>query len=236
MKKSVFLTISSFVLYFLQSLVRGILVGTFNTNESVAEICSIFLILAIVFWVIRKKETLSYYGICKWEETSFYKTNFLLFLVPFVNLPYLFSGAKINIVFTVTSSIFIGIMEELVFRSFLCRSIEQVSDKNKAIIISSLIFGCFHLINIGSYPFIYVILQVLYAFSMGIVFSVVFYQSNSIIPCVIVHIVIDFFGEFEIEPIFIVEIFGTILCGLCAIYFYFKNNSIKKQENCGGSK
>lgn len=229
MKKSVFLTISSFVLYFLQSLVRGILAGTFNTNESIAEICSVFLVLAAVFFMIRKKETLSYYGICKWKGNNFYKTNFFLFLVPFVNLPYLFSGAKINIVFAIISSIFIGIMEELIFRSFLCRSIEQVSDKNKAVIISSLIFGCFHLINIGNYPLIYVMLQVLYAFSIGIAFSVVFYKSNSIIPCVIIHIVTDFLGAFEVEPIFIVEVFGTIICSLCAIYFYFRNNSIKKQ-------
>ncbi len=226
MKKSVFLTISSFVSYFLQSLVRGILVGTFNTNESTAEICSIFLVLAIVFFMIRKKETLSYYGICKWEGDNFYKTNFFLFLVPLVNLPYLFSGAKINIVFAIISSIFIGIMEELIFRSFLCRSIEEVSDKNKAIIISSLIFGCFHLINIGNYPLMYVMLQVLYAFSLGIAFSVVFYKSNSIIPCVIIHIIIDFLGTFELEPILIAEIFGTIICSLCAIYFYFKNNPI----------
>lgn len=224
MKKSVFLTISSFALYFLQSFVRGILAGTFNANERIAEICSILFVLAIVFFMIRKKETLVYYGICKWEGDHFYKTNFFLFLVPLVNLPYLFSGAKINIVLAIISSSFIGIMEELIFRSFLCRSIEWVSDKNKAIIISSLIFGCFHLINIGSYPFIYVMLQVLYAFSVGIAFSVVFYKCSSIIPCILIHIIIDFLGSFETEPILIVEIFGTIICGLCAIYFYFKNN------------
>ncbi len=228
MKKSVFLTISSFILYFLQSLVRGILVGTFNTNESIAEICSIFLVLAIVFFMIRKKETLSYYGISKWEGDNFYKINFFLFLVPLVNLPYLFSGAKINIVFAISSSVFIGIMEELIFRSFLCRSIEQMTDKNKAIIISSLIFGCFHLVNIGNYPLIYVLLQVLYAFAMGIAFSVVFYKSNSILPCVIIHIIVDFFGTFELEPIFIAEVFGTMICSLCAIYYYL---IVRKRED-----
>lgn len=220
MKKSVFLTVISFILYFLQSLIRGILIGTFNTNEIIAEICSIFLVLAIVFFMIRKKETLSYYGICKWEGNNFYKINFLLFLVPLVNLPYLFSGAKINIILAIISSVFIGIMEELIFRSFLCRSIEQMSNKNKAIIISSVIFGCFHLINIGSYPLKYVLLQVLYAFAMGIAFSVVFYENKSILPCVIIHIAVDFFGAFELKPIFRTEVIGTIICSLCAIYFY----------------
>lgn len=227
MKKSVFLTIISFLLYFFKSLIRGILVGTFNTNESIAEICSIFLVLATVFFMIRKKETLSYYGICKCEGKNFYKTNSFLFLVPLVNLPYLFSGAKINIILAIFSSVFIGIMEELIFRSFLYRSIEQLSDKNKAIIISSVIFGCFHLINIGNYPLIYVLLQIVYAFALGIAFSVVFYKNKSILPCIIVHIMIDFLGTFELKPIFIAEVIGTMICSLCAVYFYF---FVRKQE------
>ena len=56
---------------------------------------------------------------------------------------------------------------------------------------------------------------------MGIVFSVVFYESKSILPCIIIHILVDFLGTFELEPIFIVEIIGTIICSLCAIYYYF---------------
>ena len=118
-------------------------------------------------------------------------------------------------------------MEEVIFRSFLCRSIEQISNKNKAIIISSMIFGCFHFLNIGNYPLKYILLQVLYAFAMGIVFSVVFYESKSILPCIIIHILVDFLGTFELEPIFIVEIIGTIICSLCAIYYYF---FVRKKE------
>lgn len=225
MKKSVFLAVASFILYLLQSLICGIIVGTFNIDESIAEICSSIFVLGIVFFMIRKR--LSYYGFCKWKGNDFYKINFVLFLVPLVNVPYLFSGAKINIVIAIISSIYIGIMEEIVFRSFLCRSIEQMSNENIAIIISSMIFGCFHFLNIGNYPLIYVLLQVLYAFGMGIVFSVVFYKSKSIIPCIIIHILIDFLGTFELEPIFIAEIIGTIICSLCALYYYF---FVRKKE------
>lgn len=82
MKKSVFLTITSFILYFLKSLIRGIIVGTFNIDESIAEICSSIFVLVIVFFMIRKGERLSYYGICKWKGDNFYKTNFFsLFLL-----------------------------------------------------------------------------------------------------------------------------------------------------------
>lgn len=112
-------------------------------------------------------------------------------------------------------------MEELIFRSFLCRSIEQISDKNKAIIISSVIFGGLHFINIGNYPLVYVFLQVLYAFAIGIAFASVFYKTKSILICIMIHAIVDFLGTFELEPIWIAEVIGTIICSFCAVCYYF---------------
>lgn len=56
MKKPISLTIISLILYFLQSFICGILIGTLNVNEIFAEIISIFLVLAIVLFMIRKKK------------------------------------------------------------------------------------------------------------------------------------------------------------------------------------
>lgn len=228
--KPIILTIICFLLYLLKSLVSGIFIGTFNANEICAEIFGTFLVLAIVFFVIKKKGMLSYLGICIWECDNLFKTYFLLIFVPLVNLPYLFSGAKINIVLAIISSVFVGIMEELIFRSLLCRSIEQISDKNRAIVISSVIFGVLHLLNIGNSSLEYVLMQVLYAFAMGIAFSVVFYRTKSILICIIIHTIIDFLGTFEVKPMFIAEIIGTIICCLCAVYYYYL---YKKEQNGG---
>lgn len=228
--KPIILTIICLVLYLLKSLVSGIFIGTFHANEMCAEIFSTFFVLAIVFFIIKKKEMLSYLGICKWQCDNLFKMHFLLFIVPFVNLPYLFSGAKINIVSAIFSSVFVGIMEELIFRSLLCRSIEQVSNKNKAIVISSVIFGGFHLLNIGNYPLEYVLMQVMYAFAIGIAFSVIFYKTKSILICIIIHTLVDFLGAFELEPIFIAEVIGTVICCLCAAYYYFHYMKGNKME------
>lgn len=220
MKKSITLTIVTFLLYFLQSLISGILIGTYNADETIAQLISI-IVLAIVFLMIKKKELFSYYGLCIWQCDNFLKTHFLLFLVPLVNLPYLFFGTKIDIPAAIISSIFIGIMEELIFRSFLCRFIEQISNENRAILISSLLFGGFHLLNIGNYPLVFVLLQVLYAFAIGIAFAVVFYKTKSILPCMAIHAVVDFLGSFELKPILIADSIGTIICCVCAVYYYF---------------
>ncbi|MBD5465188.1 MAG: CPBP family intramembrane metalloprotease [Lachnospiraceae bacterium] len=219
-RKSIILTIVAAILYLSQSLIRGILIGTLNVNETFAELSSAFLVLLIIFFLIGKKERQSYFGIRLWECDNCFKINGLLFLIPLVNLPYLFFGARINIMVAVINSIFVGIMEELIFRGFLCRFIEEKSHENRAIMISSLIFGVFHLVNIGSYPYLYVLLQVLYAFAIGIVFATVFYKTKSILNCIIVHSIVDILGSFEAEPIFAVEIIGTIICVLYAIYYY----------------
>lgn len=221
MKRTGILTIVSLILYLFQALVCGLLIGTMHVNETLAEGFSMLIVLAIIFLMIRKKEKLEYFGVCGWKCDDFFKTNFFLFFVPLVNLPYVFSGAKIDMALAIVDSIFIGVMEELIFRSFLCRSIEQRLDKNRAIILSSLIFGCFHLINIGNYPLIYVLIQVGYAFSMGIVFAVVFYKVKSILPCIVIHAIVDFLGMFAVEPIFVAEIIGAIVCIVCAVYYYF---------------
>lgn len=221
MKRTGILTIVSLILYLFRSLICGLLIGTMHVNEVLAEGLSIFVVLAVIFFMIRGKERLTYFGICGWERDGFLKANFFLFFVPLVNLPYVFLGAGIDVMPAILDSIFIGVMEELIFRSFLCRAVEQRLDRNKAIIISSLIFGCFHLINIGNYPLIYVLLQVVYAFSMGIVFAVVFYMTKSILSCMVIHAMVDFLGSYAAEPILIIEAIGTIVCIACAVYCFF---------------
>lgn len=224
-KKSLTLTIVAFILYFSQSLIRGILIGTFNLNGFLAELFSILLVLLVIFVMISRKEKLSYFGIRLWECDNYFKMHGVLFLIPLLNLPYLFCGSKINVEDAVLNSIFAGIMEELIFRGFLNRFIEAKTNKNKAVFISSLFFGMLHLVNIGSYPLLYILLQVVYAFAIGVVFSVVFYKTKSILTCIIVHSLVNILGSFETKPIFAVEIIATIVCVLCAVYYYFFINN-----------
>lgn len=60
-----------------------------------------------------------------------------------------------------------------------------------------------------------------YAFSMGIVFAVVFYKTKSILPCMVIHAMVDFLGSYAAEPILIIEAIGTIVCIACAVYCFF---------------
>lgn len=137
MINSVRLTLVALLFYLLQSLLCGIMIGTFCMNAVWAELSSAVVVVAVLVLMMRKKEVLSYYGICTGQWAHFMKNQFFLLLVPLVNLPYLykadFSSTELHIGFSLIHSLFVGIMEELIFRSFLCRSIEQQSNEQKAV-------------------------------------------------------------------------------------------------------
>ncbi len=79
MKRTGILTIVSLILYLFRSLICGLLIGTMHVNEVLAEGLSIFVVLAVIFFMIRGKERLTYFGICGWEGDGFLKANFFLF-------------------------------------------------------------------------------------------------------------------------------------------------------------
>ena len=99
--------------------------------------------------------------------------------------------------------------------------------------VSSVIFGAFHLLNIGNIPFAFVLLQVLYAFAAGVSFAVVFYKTKSILFCMMVHTLDDFLGSFEVQPIWEAEVLGTVVCCACGGYAYLYINKTVRVRRTG---
>lgn len=71
------------------------------------------------------------------------------------------------------------ILEELLFRGAITKVLLQKYSPVKAIIISALIFGIFHL-NPA---------QILAAFLIGLLLAWVYYKTGSLIPCILIHII-----------------------------------------------
>ena len=79
----------------------------------------------------------------------------------------------------------VGFIEEILFRGFLFEAIEKESVK-KAIIISTLTFGIGHIVNLfNGQDTLNTIIQIIYALSLGYLFVMIFYKSNSLVPCII---------------------------------------------------
>lgn len=94
----------------------------------------------------------------------------------------------------------VGFFEEVLFRGFLLVILLQVLPKTKrgiigAIVLSSMIFGLIHLLNLFSGAnFFNTIMQVGYSFLTGALWSVVFLKTKNIWIGVVFHAVYNFSG------------------------------------------
>lgn len=82
----------------------------------------------------------------------------------------------------------VGFIEEILFRVFLFKAIEKESVKKAIIIIiiSTLTFGIGHIVNLfNGQDTLNTIIQIIYALSLGYLFVMIFYKSNSLVPCII---------------------------------------------------
>lgn len=75
-------------------------------------------------------------------------------------------------------AIFGPILEELLFRGAITNALLEKYTPTKAIIISALVFGIFH-INLA---------QVVTATLIGLLLGWVYYKTKSLIPCILIHI------------------------------------------------
>ena len=91
----------------------------------------------------------------------------------------------------------VSINEELVFRVVLNSELLKYKTRFMSILLSSLIFGLIHLVNInslGSIP--YVLLQVLYSFGFGLVLALIYTYTDNLLYVFLMHLVFDFINGF----------------------------------------
>ncbi len=97
----------------------------------------------------------------------------------------------------VLSMLLVGFVEEMLFRGFLFKAMLGNGKTIPAIIVSALTFGIGHIVNLfaGQANF-ETVMQVIFAVSWGFIFTMAFYKSRSLIPCIIAHAMVDVFSLF----------------------------------------
>jgi len=112
------------------------------------------------------------------------------------------SWPDIKTVLIFSASMFmVGTGEEIVFRGLLLNNMIKKWGVNKsgvikAIIVSALIFGGVHLLNVIVAPPITVIMQAINAACAGVLFSVIYIRCRNIWAVIIVHMLVDWFALF----------------------------------------
>lgn len=199
MKKEIVFTVISISVYFALVNFAIRLSYAINIPNSINALTGIIFMIGIILY-LKKKKLLSYYGISNLKELE-YKN--LLYCIPMIivalsNLRY---GIHINyswfqLVLISLEALGVGFAEEILFRGFLMKAIMNKS-ATAAIVISSTLFGIIHIFNLlyGA-DIVATLAQVVYASALGLMFSMFFYRTNNIIPCIICHCAINMTNTF----------------------------------------
>ena len=126
-------------------------------------------------------------------------------------------GLRLSVLETilyVISMICVGFIEEVIFRGFLFQALCKENVK-RAIAISSVTFGIGHIVNLlNGAELIPTLLQICYAAAIGFLFTVIFYQSKSLIPCIIAHSMVNSLSAVAGEGTEVLNIITAIILTL----------------------
>lgn len=148
-------------------------------------------VMGTVLLLFVKKHGLSeYFGLCC-SEVSAAK---MLFYIPlylaaargvFFGLG--IEGTVLEAVFRTVMMLFVGFLEEIIFRGFLYKGMARRNEK-RAIIISALTFAIGHIVNLLNGQDVFdTVIQIVYAVAVGFVLVFVFQRTGSLLHCIAFH-------------------------------------------------
>lgn len=202
-------------------------------NYGVADYRTVLVnfVLTLVICIFIKKSNLTeYFGLNKFPKAKEYLYFIPLIMIVSINL---WNGVNLNntigyIICHICAMIFVGFIEEIIFRGFLFKMMEKDGVKS-AIIVSSITFGIGHIINLfNGAEIIPTIIQIIQACSIGYLFVIIFYKSKSMWPCIVTHAAINSLSVFNVESeslSYIITIFVVLVSLGYALYI---NKKIKE--------
>lgn len=157
-------------------------------NIAAAAFNAVMTAVLIVF--IAKNNLAKHVGLCR-SEVSAAK---MLFYIPLIlcATATLFFGVGLEMspaatVFRTVKMIFVGFLEEVIFRGFLFKGICK-ENVTRAIVISSVTFGIGHIVNLfNGYDILSAVVQIVFAVAVGFLLVFIFYRTGSLIACICFH-------------------------------------------------
>ena len=168
--------------------------------ESIWMLVSLSLIAVGITIFVKKNHLEEKYGLIGWPKN----TKKYLFFIPmwFLTTGGLWGGIALSYsgiaqVFAILSMFLVGYVEEMIFRGFLFKALIPKDGIKIAIIISAVTFGIGHIVNLlAGQANLETVIQVFYAIAWGFIFTMVFYKSKSLVPCIIAHGLVDALSKF----------------------------------------
>lgn len=192
----------------------------------------------VLFNFIRKNNLQKRYGLCKSPVPA---CRFLYYM-PLIILASgnLWNGVAVNYtsvetVCRIICMLCVGFLEEVIFRGLLFKAIARDNIKS-AIIISSVTFGIGHIINLfngSGMNLLNNLCQIVFAIAVGFLLVTIFYRSGSLLPCIIVHSVINMLSTFANDTNLTAEmhlLHIAILIVITVIYTLILTRTLPKKQ------
>lgn len=154
----------------------------------------------LLIW-LKKNGLFGKYGLCRMSS----KASRFLFFIPLAvaSSTNLWFGLKLNMPLTESllfagSMLFVGFLEEIIFRGLLFRAMAKGGIRS-AVIVSSVTFGTGHIVNLfngSGMDLAENLCQVVYAVAFGFVFVLIFHKGGSLIPCILSHSAVNVLSVF----------------------------------------
>lgn len=153
------------------------------------------LLSAFFYGWIRKNRLQPYYGLRPVASADYRKYLYFLPLLVLSTANFwngvVFERPLLDAVLFIGSMLFIGFLEEIIFRGFLFKALSKKSMRS-ALIISSITFGMGHIVNLlNGADFLPTLLQIGYATALGFLFTVLFMKTKSLWPGILAHAAIN---------------------------------------------
>ena len=176
----------------------------------VALVLSFFL-----YGWIRKNKLQQYYGLRRITSIDFRKYLYFLPLLLLSTANFwngaVFEHSLLETALFIASMLFIGFLEEVIFRGFLFKALSRKSIRS-ALIISSVTFGMGHIVNLlNGAAFLPTLLQIGYATAIGFLFTVLFLKTKSLWPGIFAHAFINASSIFAVAGDGSVQIIGGLV-------------------------
>ena len=164
----------------------------------VALVLSLFL-----YGWIRKNKLKQYYGLRQVASVDYRKYLYFLPLLVLATANLwngmVFEHAFLDTFLFIVCMLFIGFLEEIIFRGFLFKALSRKNVRS-ALLISSVTFGMGHIVNLlNGADFLPTLLQIGYATAIGFLFTVLFLKTKSLWPGILAHAVINATSLFAVD-------------------------------------
>ena len=200
-------------------------------DDSVQMLLALVAISTALLLFIRGADLKGALGMDRWLQNG----KKLLWLLPMwvLSTGNLWGGlglryGGIGQVMATLSFLLIGFVEETIFRGFLFNGMLKTGKAPVAIVVSAVTFGMGHIVNLlTGQATADTLLQMVFAVAWGFLLTYAYYKGGSLLPCILIHGIIDAASAFSRDSAYgdVIFMIATIVVALVYCAYMAKQPS-----------